>query len=83
MARSWWRRKVHDRVIVHTTDDRSLCGVLVAVYGSELVLGHAEYLHAAGREALEGEVAIPRDRIAFVQSLPSRDSDVPAGAMPG
>lgn len=73
MARSWFRRSLRRRVLVHTVDGRSVRGILRHVYPGELVLAHAEYLHAAGPEELVGEICVPRERVSFCQLLPPEE----------
>jgi cell division septum initiation protein DivIVA len=64
---SWLRAVTLDVVIVHTTDERSIQGLLAAVTDQELVLEHAKYLSGASAADLAGRVMIPRPRVAFVQ----------------
>jgi small nuclear ribonucleoprotein (snRNP)-like protein len=65
-----FRRLVRETVLVHTRDDRSIRGVLLGAYRSELVLAHAVYLVEGGSEQqLEGEVHIPVSNVSFLQRL--------------
>lgn len=64
---SWLRAVTFDIVIVHTTDERSIQGLLAAVTDHELVLEHAKYLTGANSADLAGRVMVPRARVAFVQ----------------
>ncbi len=60
---------------MHTRDERSIRGVLIACYRRELVLAHAAYLVEGERstaQPLEGEVCIPRENIAFIQRVGAR-----------
>lgn len=67
--RSWIRAAVADTVVVHTTDNRSIRGVLTDVTKSELILKRAQYLAPGGSNTLAGEVGIFRDKVAFIQRL--------------
>lgn len=66
---SWLKRVEAGTVVVHTADGRSIRGVLTGVYRDELVLAHAAYLSVEGPRELSGEVAVPRENVAFVQRL--------------
>lgn len=72
MRSSWLSKVTTSTVVVHTVDGRSLRGVLAGVWRDELVLAHAAYLAEDGAKPLAGEVAIPRENVAFVQQVPSR-----------
>lgn len=66
----WLPGRVGRSVAVHTSDGRSLTGVLVAVHRDVLVLRHAQVLDDAGQPVTaDGKVAIPRGRVVFVQIL--------------
>lgn len=66
--RRYLSKLVKASVVAHTRDGRSVAGVLLGVYRDTLVLGHAAYLLDDGRrEPLEGDLAIPRDNLAFLQ----------------
>ena len=43
---SWLESVTADTVVVHTRDGRSIRGVLVGAYRTEVVLAHASLLHA-------------------------------------
>ncbi len=59
-----------ETVVVHTRDDASLRGVLVAVHSDVYVLRHAAYLNPDGsRVEADGEVLIPVTRVAFLQRI--------------
>lgn len=66
---SWLERSATSTVVVHTADGRSLRGVLAGVFRDEVVLVHAEYLTEEGPRPLAGEVAVPRENVAFLQRL--------------
>lgn len=68
----WLDRRVKRRVAVHTADGKSLLGVLVGVYPDVVVLRHARILDAGSdtTPALDGDVAVPRSQVSFVQILP-------------
>lgn len=66
----WLRRRKAYRVLVHTTEDQSIEGVMVYAAADGLVLRHARYHPADSAPiSLHGETWIPREKIAFVQSL--------------
>jgi hypothetical protein len=57
-------------VVLHTRDDASIKGVLVAVHSDVYVLRHAAYLNPDGSQvAADGEVLVPVGRVAFLQRL--------------
>ena len=73
---------------MHTTDDRSIDGLLVATMPDWLVLRSARLLDDHHTE-LGGEIRIPRDKVLFVQyppaglvPTPTRNGDAVAFALP-
>jgi small nuclear ribonucleoprotein (snRNP)-like protein len=59
-----------ETVVVHTRDDASIRGVLVAVHSDVYVLRHAAYLNPDGSKVVaDGEVLIPASRVAFLQRI--------------
>lgn len=71
MRRKWNERLERRTIVIHTTDGQSLRGVLVGEYRDSLVLSHAYALGAQAVQAIDGEAVIPRERVAWVQSLPT------------
>lgn len=71
----WLDGKTRRSVAVHTTGGQSLTGVLVTVAADVLVLRHARILdpHSGGTPPLDGDVAVPKSRVAFVQVLAAGD----------
>ena len=68
--REYLKDVVAETVVVHTTADASLRGVLVAAYADVLVLRAAAYLNADGSTvAVDGEALVPRSRVAFIQRI--------------
>lgn len=69
----WLDGRVKRRVAVHTSDGKSLLGVLVAAYPDVLVLRHARILDPGSDTppALDGDAAVPRKNVSFVQVLPA------------
>lgn len=65
------RGLVKDRVVLHTTDGHSIRGVVIGVYRDSIVLGHTAYLDEAREAGLEGDVLVPREKIAWIQRLGS------------
>ena len=70
------RRALHkaigQRVVVHTTDDRTLDGVLAGVWPEYLALAHASLLQPGDLSdvPLGGDVLILRDNVSLVQVAP-------------
>jgi hypothetical protein len=59
-----------ETVVVHTRDDASIRGLLVAVHSDVYVLRHAAYLNPDGSKVVvDGEVLIPVTRVAFLQRI--------------
>ena len=59
-----------ETVVVHTRDDASIRGVLVAAHADVYVLRHAAYLNPDGSKVvIDGEVLIPVTRVAFLQRI--------------
>ena len=59
-----------ETVVVHTRDDASIRGVLLAVHSDVYVLRHAAYLSPDGSKvAIDGEVLMPIQRVAFLQRI--------------
>lgn len=69
----WFNRLVSRTVAVHLTDDESIQGVVAGVYSDCVVLRHAAYLSREAREKLDGDVVVPRERIAWIQTLKSEE----------
>lgn len=63
------RRLVAETVVVHTTAQTSLRGVLVGDYRDAVVLAHATYLGADTTVDVDGEAVIPKAQIAWIQRL--------------
>lgn len=63
------RRLVTETVVVHTTAQTSLRGVLVGDYRDAVVLAHATYLGADTTVDVDGEAVIPKAQIAWIQRL--------------
>lgn len=60
---------LRDTVVVHTTGEDSLKGVLVGVYDDCLVLRHAVSLWDGGETTVDGDAVVPLERIAWLQRL--------------
>lgn len=68
--RSYLKTITAETVVLHTTADASIRGVLVAVYADVYVLRHAAYLNPDGsRLAIDGEALVPVTRVSFLQRL--------------
>ena len=59
------------RVVVHTKDDQSIRGVLLAAHRDSLRLGSVEYLERAREEArgIPGEALVLRSNVSWLQVL--------------
>ena len=69
---SWLDDLTLDTVIVHTRDGMSLKGLKSSVYEDTIVLKEARVLEDEGMSSvINGEVAIPRERVHFIQLLPA------------
>lgn len=67
---TWLDDLTLETVIVHTTDGMSFKGLKSSVYDDSLVLRDVRVLQDDGAtEQLNGEIAIPRERVHFVQML--------------
>lgn len=66
--RRWLKRREFDRVVVTTTDNHALDGLLVTVANDGLVL-HDATVRSDNDVRLAGEVYVPRERVRFVQVL--------------
>jgi hypothetical protein len=66
------QRAIGQRVVVHTTDDRTLDGVLVGAYTDCLALAHAQLLQPgdAPDVPLGGEVLVHVSSLSLVQVAP-------------
>lgn len=68
-SRGWVEKKRRRQLLVHTTTDQTLRGVLLEESPDGLVLAGVEYL---GEKALTmaGQVFVPREKIAMIQLPP-------------
>ena len=86
-AASWLEEKTARRLVVHTTDDRSIEGLLEFV-GPDGVTLRAARLMAKPPVDLGGEIWLPRETVAFVQTVPAAsvidiaEASVPAAMVP-
>lgn len=60
-------------VIVHTTTSQSLRGVMTGTYKDCIVLEHAEFLSGDTTATIDGEVIVPRERVAWIQTLRAKE----------
>lgn len=68
--RPYLRELIAETVVVNTTGDASIRGVLIAVHSDVYVLRHAAYLNPDGSQvAVDGEALIPVTRVAFIQRI--------------
>ncbi len=72
--RGWLRRQLAVSVIVHTTSDQSIAGVLEEVARDGVILRAARFLDSSEAQVpMAGETYIPRSKIQMVQVI--RESD--------
>jgi hypothetical protein len=67
--KGWLEKATRRRLVVHTTDDQSIAGLLDTVGPDGILLRSAKLLGSQGVE-LAGEVWVDRIKIRFVQMLP-------------
>jgi hypothetical protein len=69
IRRGWLEARTFTRIIAHTTDDKSIEGLLDHVGPDGITLRTAKLLGNTPTE-MAGEVWIPRSKVRFVQSVP-------------
>jgi hypothetical protein len=68
--RPYLKQLAAETVVLNTTDDASIRGVLIAVHSDVYVLRHAAYLNPDGSKVtIDGEVLVPVTRVSFLQRL--------------
>jgi hypothetical protein len=68
---TWLDDLALETVIVHTRDGFSFKGLKSSVYDDSIVLIEARLLEDEGMsKVINGEVAIPREQVHFIQKLP-------------
>ena len=72
MRRGWLKSQVRNRVIVYTTEEQVLDGVLTLVAADGVVLLDAR-VRSDSNVALQGEVYVPREKIRFAQVVKQSD----------
>jgi hypothetical protein len=60
-------------VVVHTTQGESLRGVMTGAYRDSVVLAHVEFLAGDTTTTIDGEAVVPRERIAWIQTLQAKE----------
>lgn len=64
--------KPRGTVRIHTMDDQTLQGVVIAQRGDYIALGAAQIVNRqAAATDLTGTVYVPKNRILFVQAVPA------------
>jgi hypothetical protein len=71
--RGWLRRQLAHSVVVHTTTDASISGILEFQAHDGIVLRAARFLEGSDQISLGGETFIPREKIALVQVMAAGD----------
>ena len=68
--RPYLKQLTAETVVLNTTGEESIRGVLLAVHSDVYVLRHAAYLNPDGSKvAIDGEVLVPVSRVAFLQRI--------------
>jgi hypothetical protein len=65
----WLAKAIMRRMLVHTTDDKTIEGNLFAVAPDGVVLVAAQYREGEKPMTLAGHVFIPRAKVAFTQVI--------------
>lgn len=73
MRQRWIEQLRYLTVVIHTTTSQSIRGVLVGTYKDSLVLSHAEFLQGDTTTTIDGDVVIPRDKVAWIQTLQANE----------
>lgn len=60
---------VKDRVVVYTKDERSIRGVCVNSFHDSVAVAHAEYIQEGQPPVELGDVTIPRENVALIQTV--------------
>jgi hypothetical protein len=77
-VRRWIKSRISTRLLVHTTSDDSVEGVLVIEARDGLVLGDADLLTADGRRIqIAGRAFIPRETVVMIQEAPPKGRQTP------
>lgn len=61
-------------VVVNLTTEGAIRGILVGEYRDVIVLASASFLVGDSVSPIDGDTAIPRDRIAFIQSMDYKEA---------
>ena len=69
----WINQLRFHTVIVHTTVGSSIKGVMTGTYKDSVVLSHAEFLTGDTTTSIDGDAVIPRERVAWIQTLTSKE----------
>jgi len=62
-------------VVVHTRDEQSIRGLLVAQHADRLSLRSAVYLHGSGDQPVEGLAHVPTSSISWMQELAGTEAE--------
>lgn len=82
IRRQGLRRLEGDRVVVQTSDGRSIRGVLEHAYRDALVLAAVEYLDEASPVDLPGQAVIPLGNVSWIHQLQPGQAVSPRKAAP-
>jgi hypothetical protein len=64
--RRWTKHRLRNRVFVHTKDDQTIEGVIVAEWADGIQLGDARF-HGDKPVPMAGETFVPHTNVAFIQ----------------
>jgi hypothetical protein len=68
--RPYLKQLTAETVVLNTTGEESIRGVLIAVHSDVYVLRHAAYLNPdSSKVKIDGEVLVPVTRVAFLQRI--------------
>lgn len=66
---NWITQLKANTVVVHTRSGDSVRGILIGVFKDSLVIAHATLLQGDTTTNIDGEVVVPRDQVAWLQTL--------------
>lgn len=75
--RTWLDKQTSRTVIVQLTTGVSLRGIVVGVYRDCVALHQAAYLGDGAMTMVDGEVIVPRERVAWVQVFTPSEGSTP------
>lgn len=70
----WVRKLMATTVVVNLTTEGAIRGILVGEYRDVIVLASASFLVGDSISPIDGDTAIPRDKIAFIQTIDYKEA---------